>query len=123
MAVPMGGEARARFPDLSVVSFDRGPHRPPDRLGPAGMPEPTPCPAGAGCRGRTANAGAGRRSAGARRTPAAVEPAINSLGHRGLDRVRSHGREGFARTVALAVLAADVHRPGPMPRPMLPAAA
>ncbi len=30
VAVPMGGEARARFPDLSVVSFDRGPHSPPD---------------------------------------------------------------------------------------------
>ncbi len=45
VAVPMGGEARARFPDLSVVSFDRGPHSPPDRLGPAGMPEPTRCPA------------------------------------------------------------------------------
>ncbi len=28
VAVPMGGEARARFPDLSVVSFDRGPHSP-----------------------------------------------------------------------------------------------
>ncbi len=52
VAVPMGGEARARFPDLSVVSFDRGPHSPPDRLGPAGMPGPTRCPAGAGCRRR-----------------------------------------------------------------------
>ncbi len=40
VAVPMGGEARARFPDLSVVSFDRGPHSP--RTG-WGLP---------GCRGR-----------------------------------------------------------------------
>ncbi len=64
VAVPMGGEARARFPDLSVVSFDRGPHSPPDRLGPAGMPGPTPCPAGAGCQRRTAPGKAGRRSAG-----------------------------------------------------------
>ncbi len=36
VAVPMGGEARARFPDLSVVSFDRGPHSP--RTG-WGLPE------------------------------------------------------------------------------------
>ncbi len=64
VAVPMGGEARARFPDLSVVSFDRGPHSPPDRLGPAGMPEPTPCRGKAGCRRRTASGKAGRRSAG-----------------------------------------------------------
>ncbi len=63
VAVPMGGEARARFPDLSVVSFDRGPHSPPDRLGPDGMPVPTRCPAGAGCRRRTASGKAGRRSA------------------------------------------------------------
>ncbi len=28
VAVPMGGEARARFPDLSLVRFDRGPHSP-----------------------------------------------------------------------------------------------
>ncbi len=40
VAVPMGGEARARFPDLSVVSFDRGPHSP--RAG-GGLP---------GCRSR-----------------------------------------------------------------------
>ena len=66
VAVPMGGEARARFPDLSVVSFDRGPHSPPDRLGPAGMPEPTPtpCHGKGGCRRRTASGKAGRRSAG-----------------------------------------------------------
>ncbi len=117
VAVPMGGEARARFPDLSVVSFDRGPRSPPDRLGPAGMPEPTRCPAGAGCRRRTAGRGAPTPPAG--RPPATW--------HRGLDRVRSHGKKGFARTVALAVLAADVHRPGLMPpareRPVLPAAA
>ena len=32
--------------------------------------------------------------------------------HRGLDRVRSHGADGFARTVALSVLAANLHRIG-----------
>ncbi len=64
VAVPMDGEARARFPDLSVVSFDRGPHSPPDRLGPDGMPEPTRCRGKAGCRRRTASGKAGRRSAG-----------------------------------------------------------
>ncbi len=127
VAVPMGGEARARFPDLSVVSFDRGLHSPPDRLGPAGMPAPTPCRGKAGCRRRTASGKAVRRSAGrGAPTPPSGRPSSNPE-HRGLDRVGSHGKKGFARTVALAVLAANVHRPGLMPpareRPVLPAAA
>ncbi len=60
---------------------------------------------------------------GARRAQAAGGSAINKLEHRGLDRVRSHGKEGFAGAVALT---ANVHRPGLMPRgrerPVLPAA-
>ncbi len=127
VAVPMGGEARARFPDLSVVSFDRGPHSPPDRLGPAGMLEPDAMPR----RGRLSKADRVRESGEtfreARRAHAAGGSAISSLEHRGLDRVRGHGKEGFAGAVALAVLAANVHRPGLMPRarerPVLSAAA
>ena len=46
----------------------------------------------------------------ARRAHPAIESAINGLEHRGLDRVRSHGADGFARTVALSVLAANLHR-------------
>ena len=37
---------------------------------------------------------------------------INGLEHRGLDRVRHHGADGFARAVALSVLAANLHRLG-----------
>ena len=47
-----------------------------------------------------------------RRQHPAVESAINSLEHRGLDRVRTHGTEGFARMVALSVLAGNLHRLG-----------
>ncbi len=64
---------------------------------------------------------------GARRAHAAGGSAINSLTFRGMDRVGGHGKEGFAGAVALAVPAANVHRPGLMPRererPVLPAAA
>ncbi len=127
VAVPMGGEVRARFPDLSVVSFDRGLHSPP---GPAGACRD----AGADAmprRGRLSKAdrerGGGEAFREARRAHAAGGSAISNLEHRGLDRVGGHGKEGFARTVALAVLAANVHRPGLMPpareRPVLPAAA
>jgi len=48
----------------------------------------------------------------ARRQHPAIESAINNLSHRGLDRVRTHGVEGFVRTVALGVVAANVHRLG-----------
>ena len=48
----------------------------------------------------------------ARRAHPAIESAINGLEHRGLDRVRSHGADGFARTVALSVFAANLHRIG-----------
>ena len=54
----------------------------------------------------------GETFAAMRRQHPAVEPAINNLEHRGLDRVRSKGREGFARTVALSVVALNVHRLG-----------
>ena len=47
-----------------------------------------------------------------RRQHPAVESAINNLEHRGLERVRSNGAGGFERTVALAVVAANLHRIG-----------
>ena len=54
----------------------------------------------------------GETFAAMRRQHPAVESAINNLEHRGLNRVRSKGREGFARTVALSVVALNVHRLG-----------
>ncbi len=64
VAVPMGGEARARFPDLSVVSFGRGPHSPPGPAGACRDAGADAMPRGGGCRRRTASGKAGRRSAG-----------------------------------------------------------
>ena len=37
---------------------------------------------------------------------------VKNLEHRGLERIRSHGADGFERTVALSVLAANLHRIG-----------
>ena len=48
----------------------------------------------------------------ARRQHAGVESAINNLNQRGLSLIRTHGEEGFVRTVALVVVAANVHRLG-----------
>ena len=50
--------------------------------------------------------------AAARKRHPAVEPAIHQLECYGLDRVRTHGAAGFARTVALSILAANIHRLG-----------
>ena len=50
--------------------------------------------------------------AAARRKHSGVESAINSLEHRGLDRVRLRGPDGFERAVGLSVLAFNVHRTG-----------
>ena len=47
-----------------------------------------------------------------RRKHPAVESAINTLEHRGLDRVRAHGAGGFERVVGLSVLAFNIHRLG-----------
>ena len=58
----------------------------------------------------------GETFAAMRRQHPAVESAINNLEHRGLDRVRLKGREGFARTVALSVVSLNVHSLGRLVR-------
>ena len=49
----------------------------------------------------------------------AIESAINNLNHRGLDRIRTQGEDGFFRTVALSVVAANVHRLGQITKQQL----
>ncbi len=39
-----------------------------------------------------------------------VESAIHALESHGLDRVHTHGREGFERTVGISIIAANLHR-------------
>ena len=50
--------------------------------------------------------------AAARRKHSGVESAINSLEHRGLDKVRLSGPDGFERAVGLSGLAFNLHRIG-----------
>ncbi len=65
---------------------------------------------GAGAR-RVAREGAASFVARRRRHPG-VESAIHALESHGLDRVRTHGRAGFERTVGISTLAANLHRLG-----------
>ena len=111
VAVPMIEETQALYPDLRI-SFDRGFHSRNNRIRLDDRLELNALP-GKGRRNRAAREREeAEEFAAMRRQHPAVESAINSLEHRGLDRVRTHGIEGFARMVALSVLAGNLHRLG-----------
>ena len=112
VAVPMIEETQALYPDLRMCSFDRGFHSRNNRIRLDDRLELNALP-GKGRRNRAAREREeAEEFAAMRRQHPAVESAINSLEHRGLDRVRTHGSEGFARMVALSVLAGNLHRLG-----------
>ena len=108
-AVPIVEITKELFPDLCAVSFDRGFHSPANRARLDEVLVDNVLPK----KGRLSKADReheqGETFVAMRRQHPAVESAINNLEHRGLDRVRSKGRKGFARTVALAVVALNVH--------------
>ena len=112
VSAPMVSEAQARYPELRACSFDRGFHSPDNRIKLDALLDLNVLPT----KGYLSRADREREAeepfAAARRAHPAIESAINGLEHRGLDRVRSHGADGFARTVALSVLAANLHRIG-----------
>ena len=111
-AVPLVRDCLERFPDLRVCSFDRGFHSPGNRELLEAMLDTAALPR----KGKPSAAERAREAepafAKARRQHPAVESAINNLEQRGLDRVRTKGAAGFERTVALSVLAANLHRIG-----------
>ena len=112
VAVPMVQEAQVLYPELRACSFDRGFHSRDNRVHLDALLDVNALPR----KGYLSKADREREEeesfAAARRAHPAIESAINGLEHRGLDRVRSHGADGFARTVALSVLAANLHRIG-----------
>ncbi len=112
VAAPMVRETQARYPDLRACSFDRGFHSPENRIDLDALLDLNALP-GKGYRSRVDREREAEESfAAARRAHPAIESAINGLEHRGLNRVRTHGADGFARAVALSVLAANLHRIG-----------
>ncbi len=112
IAVPMIEAAQARYPELRACSFDRGFHSPANRLRLDALLEHNVLPR----KGRLSRADRVREEdpafVAARKQHPAVESAIHNLEHRGLDRVRACGPDGFARVVALSVLAFNIHRLG-----------
>ena len=112
VAVRLIEEARQWYPELTACSFDRGFHNSENRARLDDMLELNALPK----KGYRNAAERARETAPefaeARRQHSAVESAIHHLGHCGLDRVRAHGRDGFARSVALSVVAANCKRLG-----------
>ena len=111
-AVPLVEITKELFPDFCAASFDCGFHSPANRARLDELLVDNVLPK----KGRLSKADREREQGetfvAMRRQHPAVESAINNLEHRGLDRVRSKGRKGFARAVALAVVALNVHRLG-----------
>ena len=110
--VPMVVTMKELFPDFCATSFDRGFQSPANRRRLDDQLVDNVLPK----KGRLSKSDRDREQgatlAAMRRQYPAVETAFNNLEHRGLDLVRSKCREGFARTVALAVVALNVHRLG-----------
>lgn len=112
MAIRRVEQSQARFPNLRVVSFDKGFHSPSNRKSLEEILELVALPK----KGRHSAADCERETApdfvNARRKHSAVESAINGLEHFGLDVCPDHGITGFKRYVAMAVLARNIHRLG-----------
>ena len=105
-------ETQGKYPELQGCSFDKGFWSPRGKAALGRLLKHAVLPK----KGRLSKADKKRESAeefrAARRAHPAVESAINNLEQRGLDRVREKSKAGFARAVALSMLAANVHRIG-----------
>ena len=112
VAVPLAERCQEAFPGLRGCSFDRGFHSPSNRRRLGAIFELSALPK----KGRLSAEEKAREAepafAAARRRHSGVESTINNLEHRGLDRVRLRGPDGFELAVGLSVLALNVHRIG-----------
>ncbi len=112
VGVPLVAACQAQYPELRGCSFDRGFHSPANQQQLAAVLEHVALPAkGRGTEASRAREGKASFVARRRRHPG-VESAIHALESHGLDRVRTHGRAGFERTVGISILAANLHRLG-----------
>ena len=111
-AVPIVETSRERFPDLRAVSFDRGFHSPENRIRLDELLDHNVLPKKGYLNKAERERERSEELVAMRGQHRAVESAINNLEHRGLDRALAHGVMGFARVVALSVVALSLHRIG-----------
>ena len=112
VAVSMVEEAKKRFPDLKMCSFDKGFHSPENQAALTELLEMVALPRKGKLSQQARAIEQSNAFIKARRNHAAVESAINALEVHGLDRCLDHGIDGFKRYVAMAVLARNIHRIG-----------
>ncbi len=112
MIVPFMEKAKRRNPSLISCSMDRGFYSPSNREKLDELLELNAMPKKGGRTKEDMERELAPDFVEARRQHPAIESAINNLNQRGLSLIRTHGEEGFVRTVALVVVAANVHRLG-----------
>ena len=111
-AVPMVETCQERFSDLRAVSFDRGFHSPENRVCLDELLDHNVLPKKGYLNKTERERERSEELVAMRGQHPAAESAINNLERRGLDRVPAQGAKGFARVVALSVVALNIHRIG-----------
>lgn len=112
MAVPVVEDAKSSFPNLEVCSFDRGYHSPTNQSELKKLLKRVILPrSGKGTVKSRAHESTEELQK-ARKSHPGIESAIQALECKGLDRVMIRGKDGFERTVALSMLAFNLHRLG-----------
>ncbi|MCY4228379.1 MAG: hypothetical protein OXF20_11980 [Gammaproteobacteria bacterium] len=114
--MPVVEAAQERHPELRMASFDRGFHSPGSQRKLAVRLDECALPVKGGLSREAAQRQSEDGFRSARKRHPGIESAISHLEHCGLGRVRTHGADGFARAVALSVLAASVKRLGRLVR-------
>src|SRR5450759_5234512 len=112
VTVSMVAEAKKRFANLNVCSFDKGFHSTENHLALKGQLELAVLPSKGKLSQQAQAVEQSEAFIKARHQHSAVESAINAREVHGLDRCPDHGIDGFRRYVALAVVARNIHRIG-----------
>ena len=114
--VPFIEETLEMYPEFGTCSFDQGFHSQKNRKRLEEVLEGNYLPKKGKLGKKDRQRQGSEEFVEARRQHPAIESAINALNHKGCDKVRVRGKEGFARSVALSVLAANIHRLGALVR-------
>ena len=112
LTVEMVSQARKRFANLAVCSFDKGFHSKDNQAALKEQLELVVLPRKGKLSQEARMIEQAPEFVKARRAHSAVESAINALEVHGLDVCPDHGIGGFRRYVALAVVARNIHRIG-----------
>ncbi len=112
VTVSMVTQAKKRFPNLNACSFDKGFHSNENQIALKEHLDLVALPRKGKLSQQAQAAEQSEAFVKARRAHSAVESAINALEVHGLDVCPDHGIDGFKRTVALAVVARNIHRIG-----------